>query len=204
MTTHTIDRYPHDWATRSRDTKRSRQQGKKVQCSCCEKLHPWDNIEVHHSSYKGERDRAGVNIFPVCGSKQDVGTCHHLLHKKDNWIKDKNIWHNRNPPAIVRRLQKGYAGASSGVDGPWLSIVGAIGAMAIGWFVVSLFVGRINPAKESAIVTEVVNVRQGPGVAYPKSGKPLPKGAAVEVMERKDGWVKIGDDHWISEKYTRP
>ena len=74
----------------------------------------------------------------------------------------------------------------------------------IGWFVVSPFVGRINPAKESAIVTEAVNVRQGPGVAYPKSGKPLPKGASVEVLERKEGWVKIGDGHWIAEKYTRP
>jgi len=200
MTTQTIDRYPHDWATRSRDTKRSRKQGKKVQCSCCGKFHPWDNVEVHHSSYQGESDRAGVNIFPVCGSKQDPGTCHHLLHQKGNWIKDKNIWFNRNSDAIVRRLQKGYAGDSS-IDVPWLGIVGALGAIAIGWFVVGSFIGGAQPVRR--LLTESVNVRQGPGIAYLKAGKPLAKGTAVEVLEEKDGWVRIDGGRWIAGNYTK-
>ena len=200
MTTQTIDRYPHNWHLLSIATKRSRQQGKKVQCSCCGKLYPWDKIEVHHTSYEKENDRAGVNIFPVCGSKQDVGTCHHLMHKKGNWIKDKNIWFNRNNDDIVRRLQKGYAGDSR-EDTPWLGIVGMLGAIAIGWFIVSSFVGRVKPA--SRVVTETVNVRQGPGIGYLKSGKPLLKGATVGVLEEKDGWIRIGDRSWIAGNYTK-
>ena len=202
MTTQEIDRYPHDWHTRSRDTKRSRQHGEKVQCSLCGKLHPWDHIETHHSSYQGENDRAGVNIFPVCGSKQDIGTCHHLVHQKGNWIKDKNIRHNRNSPAIVRQLQQGYAGASS-EDSPWLGIVAAIGVASIGWFIVNSFMGSIKPVKEAAITTETVNVRQCPAVTCPKAGKPIAKGAAVDILEEENGWIRIGDGAWIAKNYTK-
>ena len=207
MITQTIDRYPHDWPARSIATKRSRQQGKKVQCSCCGKFHRWDKIEVHHTSYEGEGDRAGVNIFPICGSKQDIGTCHHWVHQQGNWIKDKNCWFNRNTPAIVRRLQHGYAGDPIGETRPWLGIVGALGAIAIGWFMMSLFLGGIHPVKRTAIVSATVNVRQGPGVAYAKSGNPLTKGATVEILEEKNGWVRIkglGDRSWIAGNYTKP
>lgn len=205
MLTQKIDRYPKDWPARSIATKRSRQQGKKVQCSYCGKFHRWDKIEVHHTSYQCEKDRAGVNIFPVCGSKQDIGTCHHLVHKKGNWIKDKNIWFNRNTPAIVRRLQRGYAGESSRANVPWLCLAGAIGVFAIGWFVVSAFVGRNKPVEEAeiSIVTATVNVREGPGLGYLKRDKPLPKGATVEVLETRGGWVKIGDRSWIDGSYTQ-
>lgn len=209
MTNQDNDRYPHDWPARSIATKRIRQQGEKVQCSCCGDLFPWGQIEVHHTSYQGDGDRAGVNIFPVCGSKQDVGTCHHLLHKKGNWIKDKNYWYNRNTPSIVRHLQSRYHGESP-ESTPWLVILGAIGAIAIGWFVMSSMIG-VKPVKKSAvqtsIVTAPVNVRQGPGDGYPKIGKPLPKGATVVVLEKKNGWVRIrgnSDRSWIAGNYAKP
>ena len=207
MLTQPIDRYPKDWHARSIATKRSRQQGKKVQCSYCEKFYRWDKIEVHHSSYQGKKDCAGVNIFPVCGSKQDVGTCHHLVHKKGNWIKDKNIWFNRNTPAIVRRLQRGYGGKSSRAANPWLGIAGAIGVFAIGWFVAGSFFGGDKPVKERteqiSIVIATVNVREGPGLEYLKNGKPLPKGAEVKVLEVREGWVRIGQRSWIDGSYAK-
>ena len=207
------DRYPHDWPARSRDAKLSRKQGESVQCSCCRRFWPWDQIEVHHSSYEGENDTAGVNIFPVCGSKQDVGTCHHLLHKKGNWIKDKNYWYNRNTPAIVHYLQSGYHGESgeSSESTPWLVILGAIGAVAIGWLVMSTAIDGNKPVKKTAAQTSIViapvNVRQGPGDGYPKVGKPLPTGAAVVILEKKNGWMRIkgnGDRSWIAGNYAKP
>ena len=143
-----------------------------------------------------------MNIFPVCGSKQDIGTCHHLVHQKGNWIKDKNIRHNRNSPAIVRQLQQGYAGASS-EDSPWLGIVAAIGVASIGWFIVNSFMGSIKPVKEAAITTETVNVRQCPAVTCPKAGKPIAKGAAVDILEEENGWIRIGDGAWIAKNYTK-
>ena len=187
MTNQDNDRYPHDWPARSIATKRSRQQGEDVQCSCCGYLFPWGQIEVHHTSYQGDGDTAGVNIFPVCGSKQEPGTCHHLLHKKGNWIKDQNYWFNRNTPAIVHRLQSVYANRfvsmNMDMDIPWLGIVGAIGAVAIGWFVISSVLREVKPVKKAAdrasIVLAPVNVRQGPGDGYPKVGKPLVTGAGV-------------------------
>lgn len=206
MTNQDNDRYPHDWSARSIATKKSRQQGKDVQCSCCGDLFPWDQIEVHHSSYEGEGDTAGVNIFPVCGSKQEPGTCHHLLHKKGNWIKDQNYWYNRNTTAIVHHLQSGYHGDSSEPT-PWLVILGAIGAVAIGWFVMNAVIDGNKPVKKSAaqisIVIAPVNVRQGPGDGYPKVGKPLITGTTVEVLEEKTGWVRIGDRSWIAGNFTK-
>ena len=203
MITQTIDRYPHDWHSRSRNTKLSRKRGEKVQCSCCTRFWPWDEVEVHHSSYEDEADRAGVNIFPVCGSKQDIGTCHHWVHQKGNWIKEEDPWNNRNTGMIVRRLQDGYANGSIRVDTPWLSVAGAIGAIAIGWFMMSSFLGGVQPTANSAIVQSAVNVRQGPGSKYPKSGKPLVKGAIATILEEKDGWIRIGDGLWVAKNYTR-
>ena len=213
MTNQDNDRYPHDWPARSRDAKLSRKQGESVQCSCCRRFWPWDQIEVHHSSYQCEGDTAGVNIFPVCGSKQDVGTCHHLLHKKGNWIKDKNYWYNRNTPEIVRHLQSGYHRESgeSSESTPWLVILEAIGAIVIGWFVMSAAIDSNNPMKktadQSSIVIAPVNVRQGPGDSYPKVGKPLLTGATVVILETKNGWVRIkgnGDRSWIAGNYATP
>ena len=201
-TTQKIDPYPHGWATLSRNTKRSRKQGKKVQCSCCGKFHPWDHVETHHSSYQGENDQAGVNIFPICGSKQDIGTCHHWVHEKENWIQKDDVRLNHNIPAIVHRLQRGYAGDKS-EDGPWLGIAAAIGVVTVGWFVAHSFSGGDKPVSRTAIVTAAVNVRQCPAVTCPKAGRPIAKGASVDILEEQDGWLRIGDGRWISDKYTK-
>jgi len=216
MTTQEINRYPHDWHARSRDTKLSRKQGEKVQCSCCRRFWPWEDVEVHHSSYKLEDDRAGVNIFPICGSKQDIGTCHHWVHKKENWIKDRDTWKNRNTPKIVRRLQDGYALALNppGIpmasisvpieeESPWLGIAATIGALTIGLLLLNPFRGIQPQQGRTAIVETTVNVRQGPGSAYPKAGKPLSKGIMVEILEEKDGWIRISDRSWIAKNYTK-
>ena len=215
MNTKELDRYPHDWTARSLATKQSRQQGNKVQCSCCRRFWPCDGVEVHHTSYEGENDRAGINIFPVCGSKQDVGTCHHWLHEKSRWIKDKNYWFNRNTNAIVRRLQDSYAQSATPSDNttatmsapiveesPWLGIAATIGAITIGLLLLNPF-SRVQPQKITAIVETTVNVRQGPGASYPKSGEPLIMGTTVEVLEEKDGWIRVGDQKWIAKNYTK-
>jgi SH3-like domain-containing protein len=209
MTTQEINRYPHDWPARSRDAKLSRKQGEKVQCSCCRRFWPWDEVEVHHSSYQLENDRAGVNIFPVCGSKQDPGTCHHWLHKKENWIKDRDIWKNRNTDAVVRRLQDGYTPTASASisdpiseDFPWLGIAATIAALAVGWVLFNPF-RSVQPQQRTAIIESPVNVRQGPGSAYPKNGGPLAKGTTVEILEEKDGWIRVNGRSWIFKNQTK-
>jgi hypothetical protein len=199
------DRYAHNWAKRSRDTKRSRQHGDTVQCSCCGGYYDWDEVEVHHTSYQGENDRAGVNIFPICGSKQDPGTCHHWVHQQGNWITDKwdPTWGNHNSRSVVKRLQRGYrTGNPEGLDFeiPW-ALISAIGAMAIGWIIMSaLFNGK--PQQRTAIVTSPVNVRSAPSQSAVKLGT-LPKGRSVKVWEVKDGWFRIDNGQWIAGNFVK-
>lgn len=202
------DRYAHDWATRSRDTKRSRQHGNEVQCSCCGGYYDWDEVEVHHANYQGENDRAGVNIFPICGSKQDVGTCHHWVHSHRNWIKDKwdPTWGNHNTRSVVRRLQRGYrTGNPEGFafDVPW-ALISAVGAITIGWLLMSAILANPKPiATRTAIVDRPLNVRSGPGTNYPTTGKPLNKGDSIAVVGEDKGWVQIGDRRWIAGNYLK-
>ena len=47
---------------------------------------------------------------------------------------------------------------------------------------------------------EGLKIRTGPGVHYPKCGK-LDAETEVEVLEEKDGFVRIGYDQWVMKSY---
>lgn len=47
---------------------------------------------------------------------------------------------------------------------------------------------------------EGLKIRTGPGVNYPKCGK-LDAGTEVEVLEEKDGFVRIGYEQWVMKSY---
>ncbi len=211
------DRYAHDWATRSRDTKRSRQQGDTVQCSCCGGYYPWDDIEVHHANYQGENDRAGVNIFPICGSKQDPGTCHHWVHSQGNWIKDKwdPVWGNHNTRSVVKRLQRGYATGNPEGNGlmmpdriPWLGIgaVAAIGLFALA----SLSKPKPTiPADALAAIngdricttTQLANIRNPNPIGIPTKvpGQTIGVGSKVTV-EGNGEWLEVRSGQWSGKR----
>jgi hypothetical protein len=52
----------------------------------------------------------GWDVFPVCGSTNEPGTCHHRLHRKGNWITDKNNpkWGNHNSFITIWKLRLGW------------------------------------------------------------------------------------------------
>jgi hypothetical protein len=204
------DRYSDDWATKSRDTKRSRQYDDgSVQCSCCGGYFHWDDIEVHHTSYQKDNDTAGVNIFPICGSKQDEGSCHHWVHQQGNWKRDKwdPVWGNHNEAHVVKRLQRGYAtGNPDSVwpvfafpQWPWMTI-GVCSAAAL---VCLAMMTKPVAVKRIAIVAKPVNVRLAPTVAAPKLDKPLQTKTMVTVYEESNGWSRIGDGQWVASNYLR-
>ena len=52
----------------------------------------------------------GWDVFPVCGSTNEPGTCHNRLHRKGTWIIDKRNpkYGNRNTIAKIWRLRLGW------------------------------------------------------------------------------------------------
>ena len=53
------------------------------------------------------REVIGWDVFPVCGSVNHPGTCHHRLHLKCNWITDSRNpkLGNRNKAIVIWRLR---------------------------------------------------------------------------------------------------
>ena len=47
---------------------------------------------------------------------------------------------------------------------------------------------------------EGLKIRKGPSIAFEKAGK-IPNGTEVEVLEEKDGFVRIGNDQWVMKSY---
>ena len=52
----------------------------------------------------------GWDVFPVCGSTNERGSCHHRLHNRGNWIIDKRNpkWGNHNKFSTICRLRLGW------------------------------------------------------------------------------------------------
>ncbi|MFN8393493.1 MAG: TIGR02594 family protein [Bacteroidia bacterium] len=48
-----------------------------------------------------------------------------------------------------------------------------------------------------------LNVRSGPGPSFGKVGNPLTDGTKVQVYEKKDGWLRIGNGQWVSADYVK-
>jgi hypothetical protein len=108
-------RYPSNWAALSQSVKNAQlvqtTTGKKVRCALCGDAFAWEDTQTHHTYYTGDNDIPGQNIFAVCGDKNDEGTCHNLLHQKENYITDKNnpVFGAYNSPELVNRLRDNYA-----------------------------------------------------------------------------------------------
>lgn len=55
--------------------------------------------------------------------------------------------------------------------------------------------------QRATVTATTLNVRTGPGTAYPKTGS-LPKGEVIFIAEIKGGWCKIAlEDKWASKQY---
>lgn len=61
--------------------------------------------------------------------------------------------------------------------------------------VISLKTATVLPA-------EGLKIRKGPGVDFEKyAGVKIPAGTEVDVLEEKDGFVRIGYDQWVMKSY---
>lgn len=54
-----------------------------------------------------------------------------------------------------------------------------------------------------SVTASTLNVRSGPGANFGKVGNPLSSGAKVQVYEKKDGWLRIGNGQWVSAEYVK-
>jgi hypothetical protein len=181
-------RYPEGWTDLSAAVKRSRQTADGlVQCSCCQRLFEWEDIETHHAAYWGERDQAGANLFPVCGTTSTKGSCHHWLHLKEQWHHDKKdkIWGSGNYQPALDRLQVGYRAwgrqeswASESGDG-CLTYLIAVPMVVLGLLALSLVAGA-DPKPQPATIAPK------PAIATPKQQRITPKPGynAVNVRAR--------------------
>lgn len=49
---------------------------------------------------------------------------------------------------------------------------------------------------------EGLKIRKGPGVTFDKyAGVKIPAGTEVDILEEKDGFVRIGYDQWVMKSY---
>lgn len=59
-----------------------------------------------------------------------------------------------------------------------------------------------EPADPKGMITATtLNVRSGPGKEYPVTRK-LDKGVSVPLLEKKDDWIRIGDNEWVYADYV--
>jgi len=69
------------------------------------------------------------------------------------------------------------------------------------------FVDNENPAAHSnsdvRVAEATLSIRSGPSLGDDVLGV-LPKGARIHVRDAQFGWVHIGHNHWVSEKFLRP
>lgn len=119
-------RYGPGWQNLAARTK-ALQGGK---CACCGNVFPSSALQVHHVRYSdtsgmlGDRAVPGIDVFAVCGSKQDVGSCHHKLHAPGIWLVDpiNPALGNRNAPEIIQSLKRNFQGLTWREDGARFSV----------------------------------------------------------------------------------
>jgi hypothetical protein len=59
-----------------------------------------------------------------------------------------------------------------------------------------------QPISRGMVDATSLNVRQGPGAQFEKTGKALTKGAAVVIYREIDGWQCIGTNQWVSGQFV--
>jgi uncharacterized protein YgiM (DUF1202 family)/uncharacterized protein YcbK (DUF882 family)/GH24 family phage-related lysozyme (muramidase) len=64
--------------------------------------------------------------------------------------------------------------------------------------------GSSNASTTRGTITgDKVNVRSGPGTSNRTVGTQLDRGASVTILERRDGWVRIGEGRWVFGAYVQ-
>jgi hypothetical protein len=115
------ERYSPKWATVSSEVKSSQTYPDgRVKCACCLNLYGKGDVETHHLYYtQGSDGIAGTNLVAVCGSTTKPGSCHHLLHTPEYYLKDRDNpqWGNRNKPEVIKKLQANWLIIQSEVTG---------------------------------------------------------------------------------------
>jgi uncharacterized protein (TIGR02594 family) len=53
------------------------------------------------------------------------------------------------------------------------------------------------------VSASTLNVRSGAGASFAKTGNPLTDGTKVQVFEKKDGWLRIGNGQWVSGEFVK-
>lgn len=67
----------------------------------------------------------------------------------------------------------------------------------------SLLTGRSGETSAGFVNTDSLNIRAGAGVGHPKVAQPLAANQEVEILEEKEGWVKVRTsiEGWVSKQY---
>ncbi len=63
--------------------------------------------------------------------------------------------------------------------------------------------GNLNVIDNGTVTATSLNVRGGAGAAFAKVGAALTTGAKVQVFEKKDGWLRIGNGQWVSAEFVK-
>lgn len=67
----------------------------------------------------------------------------------------------------------------------------------------TILVDRLGESKAGYVNTDLLNIRAGAGVGHPKVARPLSHSQEVEILEEKEGWVKVRTsvEGWVSKQY---
>ncbi len=57
--------------------------------------------------------------------------------------------------------------------------------------------------KSGFTAVTAMSIRSGPTRGDELIGV-LPKGSRIQVLDKRNGWVEIGENKWIQEKFIRP
>ncbi|NEO59422.1 MAG: HNH endonuclease [Moorea sp. SIO4G2] len=78
-------------------------------CCLCQKRS--EDIEVHRTSYLGEEDTPGKNMFALCQK------CHDEAHEADNWNSDlSSIWSSHQVEGFSERIKLGLNFLTQNID----------------------------------------------------------------------------------------
>lgn len=61
------------------------------------------------------------------------------------------------------------------------------------------------PPTHGSVAASSLNIRQSPSTSAPLSANPLPKNAAVTILEEKDGWFRVRTEieGWVKKEYIQ-
>ncbi len=63
--------------------------------------------------------------------------------------------------------------------------------------------GNTTAIDSGKVLASQLNVRKGPAGSFAKAGSAIKKDTSVQVYEKKDGWLRIGEGQWVSGSYVQ-